>query len=386
VPSSAHSLPRSTALVRLLLQLRIALTVGAVVLLVPGGELTWPVAAAAAVYVALTVVAALRWRDLAPRIQRHPVLITSDIACAFVILLVAGPAGPFFVATVLTSAVAGILFPLRGVLLVAAFQVLCYLGALLGPDVVLGPQELVIHPLLYLVAGLAGIRLRGIYAELAAEQTARHDAERAVAAAEERARLARDMHDSVAKTLRGTALSAQALPMWMERDPERALATAREISHAADTAALEARQLLDGLREDAPAEFTAAVAEAAAQFQERSGLAVQTQLEDPGVELGAIARHEALAILGEALANAERHASAQHLTVELAREDDHAVLSIRDDGVGFSPDDTPEGHYGLRGMHERAAHAGSELSVTSVRGEGTTVCLRLPLMLTTTPP
>lgn len=371
---------------RLLLQLRIALALAALLLLLPSERLTTGLAAAILIYTLVTAAVAWRWERYAPHLQRHPLLITSDIAVASSILISAGPTSPFFMATVLTSVVAGVLFGRRGVVLVAAFQLMGYTGALLGPaGLTAGFQELVIHPLLYFVAGFAGLRLRAIFAELAAEQAGRRSAELAAASAGERARLARDMHDSVAGTLRGTALAAQALPLWLDKDPERALATARQISHAADTAAREARQLLDGLRDDSPARFPEAVRAVAVEWGDISNIALVTQISTGEIELRGIARHEALSILREALANVERHAAAVTVHVALSIDDGHAALEIQDDGQGFDPAHTPDGHYGLRGMRERASHAGAELNVASQPGQGTTVTLKVPLMSKETP-
>ncbi|WP_236542994.1 sensor histidine kinase [Spiractinospora alimapuensis] len=384
--TSAHSLPRSTALVRLLLQLRIALTAMAVLLLLSNGRLDLTVLLLAIAYALLTALVAWQWQVVAPQIQHHPVLVTSDIACAFFILTVAGPAGPFFFATVLTSAVAGIIFAVRGVLLVAAFQVFCYLGALTAPGAALGFQEVVIHPLMYVGAGYVGLRLSRIFARLAAEQAGRRDAERAAAAAEERARLARDMHDSVAKTLRGTALAAQALPIWLARDPQRARETALEVARAADTAAMEARQLLEGLRSESPVRFADAVRDTAQRWSRETGIPVETAIEAEDADPGGIARYEALAILREALTNVERHAAAAQVRIALRGDDGHAELSVTDDGRGFGFTHPPAGHYGIRGMRERAEHAGAALTIDSSPNSGTVVRLRIPLMLLEAPP
>ncbi|WP_245646142.1 histidine kinase, partial [Nocardiopsis trehalosi] len=211
----------------------------AVSLLVIAGErmLTAPTAVMILAFAMLSGLAARHWERFVPYLQNHPLLVTLDVVAASAILAIDGPSGAVFVLTVLSSTICGMLFGLRGVIAVSALQVLCYLGVLgyarmnMGSiDDLMSFQVLIVHPMLYPIAGYVGLRIRAILSELAAEQDARRQAERAAAAAEERDRLARDMHDSVAKTLRGAAMAAQALPVWLAKDPERAAATAAQVA------------------------------------------------------------------------------------------------------------------------------------------------------------
>lgn len=366
-------------------------------------------------FAALTALVAHYWERVTPYILRHPFLVTADIFCAATILTVDGPSGPFFVATVLTATVAGLLFSARGMIAVVAFQMTSYFAALViysawdaelrsdWAQDLLNAQILAVHPLLYPVAGYVGFQLRRIFLQLAAEQQRREIAEAQAAAAEERARLARDMHDSVAKTLRGAALAAQALPLWLKKDPERAARTADEVIKAAETAAREARDLISDLRDDTPdspiEEILAFEVEA---WSARSGVPAHftASAEDP--QLTVIARHEIVAILRESLTNVERHSGADRVDIALGTgprsadslysADDHAVLHISDNGRGFSADGASgitlgadglpyrQGHFGIVGMSERAHRAGGSLSMASAPGEGTRVTIRLPLL------
>jgi signal transduction histidine kinase len=85
-----------------------------------------------------------------------------------------------------------------------------------------------------------------------------------------------------------------------------------------------------------------------------------------------------LAIVGEALTNAARHARPNLALVRAANEDGHFVLSIRDDGDGFTPQPSNESGYGLRNMRDRARLLGGELSIESERGKGSCVTLTVP--------
>ena len=90
---------------------------------------------------------------------------------------------------------------------------------------------------------------------------------------------------------------------------------------------------------------------------------------------------EVLRIAGESLSNAERHAGASEVNVELRYAPDQLLLRVQDNGRGFSPEAGlhAEGHYGVRGMYERAAALGGELRMVSSPGQGTTVSLQVPL-------
>ncbi|MFC3995329.1 sensor histidine kinase [Nocardiopsis sediminis] len=392
--AAAATLPRLAALVRLLLQLRLMLTAIALLLLT-GDELLLTTAVGVVAFALLSGMAARYWERFVPYLVNHPLLITLDVTVAAGILAIDGPSGAIFLTTVLTATICGVLFGLRGVIAVAAFQILCYALAVLSyvevhdgaTDNLLTFQVVVVHPLLYPIAGYVGLRVRDIFTELAGEQEARRQAERAAAAAEERDRLARDMHDSVAKTLRGAAMAAQALPLWLAKDPERAAATAAQIADAADIASAEARALISDLRDgSAVVPFGRAVVDIVGHWSAESGIAGEARVPDGEVRLLVTARQESIAILKEALTNVERHADATSVVVTVQAEPGHCTLTIADDGKGFdSPPDQVRaaeaegnGHYGLLGMAERAERAGGSLDIESTPGGGTRLHLHVP--------
>src|SRR5690606_4315615 len=277
--SSAHAtLPRLASLVRLLLQLRMLLAAFAL-LLIPGERLTPPTFLLILSFALLSGLAARYWERFVPYLREHPLLITLDVCLTSSVLVIEGPSGPVFIITVITAAVCGILYGVRGAVLVVLLQILCYTVAVVlyafthgqeAPVEVMSFQALLVHPALYPIAAYTGSKVRAVLAELAEEQEARKQAELAAAAAEERDRLARDMHDSVAKTLRGAAMAAQALPLWLQKDPERAAGIAAQVADAADTASTEARALIADLRDqDAGAPFTELVERAVQDWAEQ---------------------------------------------------------------------------------------------------------------------
>ncbi|MGC5284304.1 sensor histidine kinase [Actinomadura citrea] len=326
------------------------------------------------------------WRYVAPRLARHPLLFALDMAASFTVLGLGGTSGPYLLATVVTATLAGLLYHWRGMLTVAGLQTLCYYVTFASTtDSAQTPtfQDVLGQPLCYPLAGFAGVALRRLLDANAEQAEARRSAEVKAAAAEERARLAREMHDSLAKTLRGIALAATGLRVWVERDRDRALDEADRIATACQVASREARSLLSELRRDTvPCSLSQVVAETARDWSESAGVPVDCDIA-PDIDLPLRVRHEAVAILSEALTNVERHAGAGSVRVRLDRGNGELRLTVRDDGAGFHPPELTtlarQGHYGLIGLHERARRVGGVVKILSTRGDGTTVLVRLPM-------
>lgn len=334
--------------------------------------------------------AARYWERIVPQIIAHPLLTGIDLFVSLTVLTIEGPNGPFFQSTVVASAIAGLFFHWRGMLLVSLTQIACYFASLGYYTTIIGGnhepmdnfQTLFSQPAYYLIIGLVGVMLRRLFDEQAATEAARRDAEVRSVAADERARLAREMHDSLAKTLRGIAMSAQALPVWVRKSPERASTEAQRIAGAAEIASREARELIADLRDDqVQMPLVSSVNALLDQWAEGSTLEVHRTL-DESAELPIVARYELVAILKEALANVERHAEADTVWVRLAIAPQELELTVRDDGKGFATppvgpnwldDLARDGHYGVVGMHERAKRVDAKLTVTSQPGDGTTL-------------
>lgn len=198
-------------------------------------------------------------------------------------------------------------------------------------------------------------------AEIAALQTAR-------AVAEERLRIARDVHDVVGHNLSVIAMRA-AVANHLETDRQAALHTIERISRAALD---DVRVVLDGLRDatdDDGLERLTGEARAA-------GLEVALDVPD----LASVPRELRTSvhdIVREALTNVRRHAGAHHCRVTVAVTGDALSLAVVDDGSG-GPAFVEPGH-GLRGMRERAAQHGGRLSAAAEPGGGFAVRARLPI-------
>jgi signal transduction histidine kinase len=336
-----------------------------------------------------------RWQRLGPELLRHPLYLGVDVALAVAILAVAGTSSPFFYYTAGTAMLAGILYGRGGAALFAAVLVVGYLAVVTleaeGAAAVASFQTLVGLPALYPILAATGVGLRGLLDRQAKSAAALRAATEAAAAAEERARLAREMHDSLAKSLHGISLSASALVSWIQQDPDVGLERARELASAATGASEEARELLADLRADHLEEpFPQVVREIAAGWAERAGTPVEVEVDD-AVDLDPGARYELACVLREALGNVERHAGAGHVRVRLAGGGGEAELAISDDGKGFAaPYDlaqlAADGHYGVVGMSERACRVGGRLTVEGRPGDGTTIRVTAPRGASTAPP
>ncbi|MBO2448434.1 hypothetical protein J4573_15135 [Actinomadura barringtoniae] len=357
----------------------------------PPDRLDGPSLATMAVLTLETAFVLFAWRTVLPCLTKWPALWWLDALLVVAVLAQTGVSGPCFAFTVLTSAIAGVMYPWRWMLAICVAQILLYYAAVgLGEtaaDGVATAGTLVALPGFYPLAACAGVALRRLFDQYAEAEAARRRAEAESAAAEERARLAREMHDSLAKTLQGIALSATALPTWIRRSPDRAEHAARDIVDALQIASREARGLIADLREEI-GPLVEAVGQTAAEWSRAYGVPLETEVEDePGLrDVPLLIRHEVVAVLKEALSNVARHAGARSVEVRLRLDTAHRIeLTVRDDGGGFEPpaDDelsmfTRDGHYGLVGMRERVRRVGGDLEVGSAPGAGTTVKAIVP--------
>lgn len=207
---------------------------------------------------------------------------------------------------------------------------------------------------------------------------------RALAAAEERNRLAREVHDTLAQDLVALALQLDTASALLPPDAPAAryLAQAREL---AQRALAEARRAVRGLQPSALENRTlrdALEAEVAA-FRQRSGLAATFTHRGRLPPLDAQLAAALLRIAQEALHNVEKHAAAQRVRVLLAARTrpPGVLLRVEDDGRGFDPRSIRprgDGGYGLVGMRERARLLGGSLTVESRPGAGTRLTARIP--------
>lgn len=237
----------------------------------------------------------------------------------------------------------------------------------------LAPEDL---RLLYTIGDLVGIAI---------ERARLFERSTRLAAAEERNRLAREIHDTLAQSVAAIALQLETAEALLDSvaDVSATQPRVREILGRAlglSRATLEeARRSVMDLRA-APLE-AASLPEAVQRLIDEmsSGVGVKGKLLVEGERpLPARLEMGIFRVTQEALTNVARHAAASRVIVKLAYSEESVCLTVADDGQGFDINAIPPGHYGLIGMNERAHLLGGTLILESCPGEGTRVALTVP--------
>ena len=192
---------------------------------------------------------------------------------------------------------------------------------------------------------------------------------------EERARVARDLHDEVNQSLTGLLLRLEAVREAAPPELEPELAETRTLANQAMRELLSlARQLRPTALDDLG--LAAAIAGQVEQL-ERSGLTAELATEGDFSDLDDDVQLVVYRVAQESLTNAARHSEAQRIAVTLRRSGDAVELEVADDGRGFAFEQSERG-LGIGGMRERALLIGAELTIESRPDHGTTVRLIVP--------
>ncbi|HAX24367.1 MAG TPA: histidine kinase [Chloroflexi bacterium] len=225
-------------------------------------------------------------------------------------------------------------------------------------------------------------------AALAIENARLHHQVRELAVAEERERIAREIHDSVAQVLGYVNTKAQAAGALLDAgEIERATVQVGQLGQAARDAYADVREHILGLRAtgDADRPFVETLRLYLETWQQQSGIRVALVI-DPSdrfeASLPETGELQLLRIIQEALANVRKHAGATHATVALGLGTGWVEARITDDGQGFDPVASARGatpRFGLTTMRERAEAVGGLLTIETNAGEGTTVEVKLPM-------
>ncbi|MFL6127333.1 sensor histidine kinase [Actinophytocola sp.] len=208
------------------------------------------------------------------------------------------------------------------------------------------------------------------------EEVGRLSREAGVAA--ERARLAAEIHDTLAQGFTSLVTLVQAAESELDRDTDKAR---RHLTLAARTARenlTEARALVAGLTPAAlgTGSLDQAVRRQLARFAEEAPVSVTYRTEGDSVALPTVLEVVLLRMVQESLTNVRKHSRATEVRITLRVKENCASMRVADNGVGFDPDRPADG-FGLRGMRNRAAQIGGRLDVHSGDG-GTTVELEVP--------
>jgi signal transduction histidine kinase len=304
----------------------------------------------------------LLWR------RRHPELVLAVVTAAFVAhALLLAPVPPY--ASWVAVATLAVRREVRAAAVATVLVVVaCALGYLPGA----APADEAVMPALVTVAV-------GVTAQLVRERRARSAALVSQAAAEERLRIARDLHDVLGHSLSGIAVQSSTGRLALDAGrPEVARESLAAIESASRDSMAEVRAVLSRLREDA----RPGLAELDTLVTGTSDV-VEVSLRREGdlTDVPDLVGQAAYRVVQEGLTNAVRHASPCRVRVSLRRQGDQLEVEVRDDGGPSRPaaaTTAPAGH-GLVGMRERLAALGGEVASGPAPGGGWHVVARLPV-------
>jgi signal transduction histidine kinase len=201
----------------------------------------------------------------------------------------------------------------------------------------------------------------------------------------ERSRIARELHDTLIQGFSGITMELQALVGRLRSSEERA--KLEDIIQDCASSLRETRRSVAGLRRVSQSNsslsgpFTQSLAQAARHITETKNVRLKLKLDKNPSGLSPDAEYNLLRIASEAISNSVKHSGARTIEVALEAKPDALLLSVADDGSGFSQENGygRTGHYGLIGMRERAAQIGADLELESEPGRGTKVTVVTPL-------
>ena len=205
--------------------------------------------------------------------------------------------------------------------------------------------------------------------------------EREAAVGEERALLARELHDSIAQSLSFLKIQVQLLRNASRNvQPEKVQTALDELDTGLRESINDVRELLVHFRTRTNTDHVeAALQETLQKFKHQTGLTTHFQISGDGIPLPADVQVQVLHVIQEALSNVRKHSQATQVFLDVTKGEEWRFV-VRDDGCGFGPDmrDRQTVHVGLKIMQERASRIGASVQVQSELGKGTTVQLSLP--------
>lgn len=320
----------------------------------------------------------LAWATVVSFVQRHPAVTGADLLIGLVVFASSSTPLAYVGYIGSTAILIGLFFnPLGRGLLVAllavgfiAVNIFRWTSA--GGASALGLTGVSATLVLFVCLAYVGGSMRELQARVNASVQAAREAASEAALGQERSRIAREMHDSLVKTLDGIGLQAKALALTGEA-PD----AARTIGCSAQQALDESRTLLEDLRSTAvpPLELALErlVDELNARYPARIELLVTGCSQIPGD-----IRYGAMKIVEEALTNALKHSQADVIRCLARCADGTLRIEVQDDGVGFDKRTSAKrGHMGLGSMRDRAEELGGALLLESRRGDGTRAVLEI---------
>ncbi|GAA5415925.1 sensor histidine kinase LiaS [Paraliobacillus ryukyuensis] len=198
--------------------------------------------------------------------------------------------------------------------------------------------------------------------------------------AQERNRLARELHDSVSQELFAASMLVSAINEMMISDQNQTKKPLKQVETMIQQAQLEMRALLLHLRPIALNDnsLKQGMEQLLQELKQKVPINMDWKVDD--VTLGSGVEDHLFRILQESVSNTLRHAKATSIDILLVKREYAVILRVMDDGVGFDVTEKQSSSYGLHNMSERAAEIGAKLKVVSVPNKGTRLEVRVPIM------
>lgn len=203
-----------------------------------------------------------------------------------------------------------------------------------------------------------------------------------LAVSQERNRLARELHDTLAHSLSGATVQLEAVQALWDIHPQEARQMLDQALEATQNGLTEARRALGSLRASPLDDLglSLAISDMARSTAARGNLRLELDAQNHLENLAPEVEQCVYRVAQEAMANVARHADARSLRVALQHDSRTLTLTVADDGRGFDPGQIDEARYGLKGLRERAEMIGASLQVDSRLKTGTTIHLVVPLV------
>lgn len=198
---------------------------------------------------------------------------------------------------------------------------------------------------------------------------------------DERTRLAREIHDGLAQTLAFLKIEAARMQSYVSKGEMDAVTRTLQACHQTlSDAYLDARQVIDNLRHVPDEALSDWLKMTAADFKTLSGMDVDVSNVNLSHIFPPNVKAQLTRIVQEALTNIRKHAQSCTVTISAVEREGEAVIEIRDNGIGFSPEEARSvSKYGLRSMRERAESISADFQIISAPDMGTTVRLQIPI-------
>ncbi|MEI6289893.1 MAG: ATP-binding protein, partial [Chloroflexota bacterium] len=200
-------------------------------------------------------------------------------------------------------------------------------------------------------------------------------------------RLSREIHDGLAQTLAYLNLQTERLEGLIKTDKkDAAVLEASEMRRSIQSAYLEAREAIEGLRQELerPDQMVIRLTEYSQLFSQKTGIETRLLIEPQGLLVSPTMALQLLRIVQESLSNVRKHSKATRVDINVISVDEQLEISITDNGIGFP--DVPridqlinQQHYGLTTMRERARNLGGDLTIATGAAQGTRISVNVPI-------